>query len=81
VLALRDKTGPFLWQFPPQFAYNEERLDALFRLPPRDTEVALALARRRATRSRDAHLRASSASASAPSTCAHRLLPETILNS
>ena len=50
VLALRDKTGPFLWQLPPQFAYNEEKLDAFFRLLPRDTEEALALARRRDAR-------------------------------
>jgi uncharacterized protein YecE (DUF72 family) len=50
ILALRDKTGPFLWQFPPQFPYNEERLDAFFRLLPHDTEAALALARRRDAR-------------------------------
>ncbi|MGE5639262.1 MAG: DUF72 domain-containing protein [Clostridia bacterium] len=50
ILALRDKTGPFLWQFPPQFPYNEERLAAFFRLLPRDTEEALALARRRDAR-------------------------------
>jgi uncharacterized protein YecE (DUF72 family) len=47
VFNLREKLGPFLWQFPPNFAYNPERLEAFFDLLPRDTESALALARRR----------------------------------
>ncbi|HEX2540007.1 MAG TPA: DUF72 domain-containing protein [Caldimonas sp.] len=45
VLRLREKTGPFLWQFPPQFAFQPERFEAFFALLPRDTESALALAR------------------------------------
>jgi uncharacterized protein YecE (DUF72 family) len=44
---LRGKLGPLLWQFPPSFAYDRERLDAFFSLLPRTTERALALARRR----------------------------------
>ena len=36
VLALGEKLGPLLWQFPPNFAYEPERLDAFFRLLPRD---------------------------------------------
>ena len=47
ILNLRDKLGPFLWQFPPMFAFKRERLQAFFRLLPRTTEQALALARRR----------------------------------
>jgi len=44
---LREKTGPFLWQFPPSFHFNADKLEAFFELLPRDMESALALARRR----------------------------------
>jgi len=47
ILNLREKLGPFLWQFPPQFHFKPERLEAFFRLLPRTTTQALALARRR----------------------------------
>jgi uncharacterized protein YecE (DUF72 family) len=47
---LREKTGPFLWQFPPQFRFDADRLEAFFGMLPRDTEEALALARRRDAR-------------------------------
>ena len=50
VLALRDKLGPFLWQFPPMFAYRRDRLARFFSLLPRSTRAALALARRRDAR-------------------------------
>jgi uncharacterized protein YecE (DUF72 family) len=50
ILNLRDKLGPFLWQFPPMFAFKRDRLEAFFRLLPRTTEQALALARRRDAR-------------------------------
>ncbi len=50
VLALREKLGPFLWQFPPQFAYRPEKLSAFFALLPRTTEEALRLARKRDAR-------------------------------
>ena len=50
ILALRDKLGPFLWQFPPMFAYNRHRLARFFSMLPRSTEEALTLARRRDTR-------------------------------
>jgi uncharacterized protein YecE (DUF72 family) len=49
---LREKLGPILWQFPPNFRYDRERLERFFALLPRDTEEALALAR-----SRDARLK------------------------
>ncbi|HTW52086.1 MAG TPA: DUF72 domain-containing protein [Stellaceae bacterium] len=45
VLALRQKLGPFLWQLPPQFAFDEERIDRFLSLLPRDTEAAAELAR------------------------------------
>ena len=50
LLALKDKLGPFLWQFPPMFAYQPERLEPFFALLPRSTTGALALARRRDAR-------------------------------
>src|SRR6185503_17348988 len=43
---LREKTGPFLWQFPPDFRFDAARLEEFFAMLPRDTESALALARR-----------------------------------
>jgi uncharacterized protein YecE (DUF72 family) len=50
VLALADKLGPFLWQFPPMFTYNRERLERFFALLPRTSAQALSLARRRDAR-------------------------------
>jgi len=47
IFDLRDKLGPFLWQFPPNFRFEAERLEAFFELLPRDLEAALRLARRR----------------------------------
>ncbi|HEV8185896.1 MAG TPA: DUF72 domain-containing protein [Chthoniobacterales bacterium] len=45
VLALRQKLGPVLWQFPPNFGWNEERFRQFFELLPRDTAAAAVLAR------------------------------------
>lgn len=50
VLALEEKLGPFLWQFPERFRFDPERFDAFFRLLPRSSAQALALARRRDAR-------------------------------
>ena len=47
ILNLRDKLGPFLWQFPPMFRFDAERLARFFRMLPRTSSTALALARRR----------------------------------
>lgn len=47
VFELREKLGPILWQFPPSFAYDHGRMERFFRLLPRDTESARALARKR----------------------------------
>jgi uncharacterized protein YecE (DUF72 family) len=50
IFNLREKIGPFLWQFPPQFRYDEERFENFFEMLPRDTKSALALARKRDAR-------------------------------
>jgi uncharacterized protein YecE (DUF72 family) len=50
ILNLRDKLGPFLWQFPPMFRFDASRLERFFDLLPRTTSQALALARRRDAR-------------------------------
>jgi uncharacterized protein YecE (DUF72 family) len=47
---LRHKLGPILWQLPPNLGFHPERLEPFFQLLPRDTEAALALARRRDAR-------------------------------
>lgn len=46
VLALREKLGPILWQFPPNFGWNEERFRSFFELLPQDTIEAAELTRR-----------------------------------
>jgi uncharacterized protein YecE (DUF72 family) len=46
VLCLREKTGPFLWQLPPQLGFDAGRLERFFDQLPRDTEAAARLARR-----------------------------------
>lgn len=50
VFNLKEKLGPFLWQFPPFFRYDEERFDRFFSLLPRTTKQALELARKRESR-------------------------------
>jgi uncharacterized protein YecE (DUF72 family) len=44
VFNLREKLGPFLWQFPPNFRFDPERMEHFLSLLPHDTEEALALA-------------------------------------
>jgi uncharacterized protein YecE (DUF72 family) len=50
ILNLREKLGPFLWQFPEMFHFKPERLERFFELLPKTTEEALRLARRRDAR-------------------------------
>jgi uncharacterized protein YecE (DUF72 family) len=50
VFNLREKLGPFLWQFPPNFLYREKLFDEFFKLLPGNTEEALSLARKREPR-------------------------------
>jgi uncharacterized protein YecE (DUF72 family) len=45
VLRLGAKLGPILWQFPPNFRFNAEKLETFFDLLPRDTEAAAACGR------------------------------------
>jgi uncharacterized protein YecE (DUF72 family) len=45
VLALKEKLGPILWQFPPNFGFDAARFNAFFKLLPRDTKAAAELAR------------------------------------
>lgn len=52
ILNLKDKLGPFLWQFPPNFQWDAGRFAAFLDMLPRDTEQALRLARRRDARMR-----------------------------
>ncbi|WP_438391239.1 DUF72 domain-containing protein [Caballeronia sp. DA-9] len=44
VLALEEKLGPFLWQFPPNYSFDPERLDRFLNMLPRDTRESAALA-------------------------------------
>jgi len=37
VLALGDKLGPFLWQFPPNFSFRPEAFERFLELLPKDT--------------------------------------------
>ena len=46
VLKLNEKLGPILWQFPPGFAFNEERFRAFFELLPKTTSETARLARK-----------------------------------
>lgn len=50
VFNLKEKLGPFLWQFPPSLPYSEARFEEFLSLLPRDTDQALRLARRRESR-------------------------------
>ena len=45
VLFLEHKLGAFLWQFPPSFRYDEEKLDHFFRLLPRTFAEAALMAK------------------------------------
>jgi uncharacterized protein YecE (DUF72 family) len=45
VLCLREKLGAILWQFPPNFGWNEKRFREFFEILPRTTEEAAELAR------------------------------------
>lgn len=46
VLALEEKLGPILWQFPPNFGWNAERFEKFFQLLPKSTGQAAKLGRR-----------------------------------
>ena len=44
ILELKEKLGPILWQFPPNFKFEPERFEHFLALLPHDTEAAAALA-------------------------------------
>jgi uncharacterized protein YecE (DUF72 family) len=44
MLALNEKLGPFLWQFPPTFRFEPDGMARFLSLLPRDTDAAAALA-------------------------------------
>ena len=46
LLELREKLGPILWQFPPNFSFDEGRMRAFLELLPATTKAASRLARR-----------------------------------
>src|SRR3954452_18460100 len=46
LLRLGAKLGPILWQLPPNFRFDPERIRAFAQLLPRDTDAALKLARK-----------------------------------
>ena len=46
IFVLREKLGPFLWQFPPMFPFKPERFEHFFSLLPRDTPRRRPIARR-----------------------------------
>jgi uncharacterized protein YecE (DUF72 family) len=46
VLRLGAKLGPILWQFPPTFRFDAEKLETFFDLLPRDSEAAVECGRR-----------------------------------
>ena len=54
ILRLGSKLGPILLQFPPNFRFDPERIEAFFALLPHDTESAAALARRRRPKNQSA---------------------------
>ena len=46
LLRLGPKLGPILWQFPPNFKFDPERIETFLKILPHDTESAAAMARR-----------------------------------
>lgn len=47
VLALKEKLGPILWQFPPSFRFDADLFESFLKQLPHDTHAALALAKKR----------------------------------
>jgi uncharacterized protein YecE (DUF72 family) len=45
LLALNDKLGPLLWQFPPSYRFEPAAMERILAILPRDTASALALAK------------------------------------
>jgi uncharacterized protein YecE (DUF72 family) len=45
LFALKEKLGPILWQLPPNFVFDAEKVETFLALLPRDTAAAAALSR------------------------------------
>jgi uncharacterized protein YecE (DUF72 family) len=45
ILQLEEKLGPILWQLPPNFQFDAEKINAFFELLPRDTIAAAKMAK------------------------------------
>ena len=58
LLALNEKLGPILWQFPPTFRFDATVMSRFLRLLPHDTHAALALAKQHDTRVKTPYLAA-----------------------
>jgi uncharacterized protein YecE (DUF72 family) len=56
MLALNEKLGPFLWQFPPTFRFEPGAMQRFLQLLPRDTGAAVALAKRHDARVKSPYL-------------------------
>jgi uncharacterized protein YecE (DUF72 family) len=56
VLALEGKLGPILWQFPPNFGWNEKRFREFFQLLPKTAKEAALLGRRHDSKLKNARL-------------------------
>jgi len=52
VLRLGAKLGPILWQLPPSFRFDADRVDQFLSLLPHDTQAAARMARKHGTRMR-----------------------------
>jgi uncharacterized protein YecE (DUF72 family) len=46
LLRLGAKLGPILWQFPPNFRFDRQRIESFFKLLPQDTDAAVEFVRR-----------------------------------
>jgi uncharacterized protein YecE (DUF72 family) len=53
VFNLREKLGPFLWQFPPNFHFDAQKMEHFLSLLPHDSDEGLALAMHHEARMRD----------------------------
>ncbi|EIF30779.1 hypothetical protein BCh11DRAFT_06285 [Burkholderia sp. Ch1-1] len=56
LLALNEKLGPILWQFPPSFSFEPAGMERFLRLLPRDTAAAGSLARQHDERVKTPHV-------------------------
>ncbi|MCC8396151.1 DUF72 domain-containing protein [Paraburkholderia sp. MMS20-SJTR3] len=57
LLALDDKLGPILWQFPPSFRFDPDRMERFLNVLPPDTAAALSLAEQHDARVKTPYLK------------------------